>query len=48
MYQSKKDVKNKDKEVIRDPMVNAEIYKPKKSIKLIQSDIFETSRKQKT
>ena len=48
MYQSKQDVKNKDKEMIKEPMVNAEVYKPKKSIKLIQSDIFETSRKQKT
>jgi len=37
-------VKNKDKEMIKEPMVNAEIYKPKKSIKLIQSDIFETNK----
>lgn len=44
MYQSKNDVKNKNKELIKEPMVNAEIYKPKKSIKLIQSEIFETNK----
>jgi hypothetical protein len=47
MYQSKKDVKNKEKELIKELMVNAKVYQPKKSIKLNQSEIFETIKKTK-
>lgn len=47
MYQSKKDVKNKEKELIKEPMINAQVYKPKRSIKLNQSEIFETNKKTK-
>ena len=47
MYQSKKDVKNKTKEVIKEPMVNAKIYKAKKSIKLNQNEIFDKTIKPK-